>query len=84
VALIDEIEVCIDMDEVYRALLIEGRNDGRRYRMIPAEDEGHRTAFQDLSDRGFGIRVALQHVGVHDVDVPDVHYADVVTAQIGK
>ncbi len=83
VALVDEVEVGVEVDDMERRLLGIGGETRRRDRVVAAQDDRQRAAFEDLADRGLGVGVAFRGVGMDDVGVAQVDDPDLVDRQVG-
>ena len=72
VALVDEVEMRVDMQDVDRPLAGEGLDAGDVDRVVAADHHRERAGVEDGSDAGRDVRVASRGVGMDDVGVADV------------
>ncbi|MNI27246.1 hypothetical protein D3C73_809770 [compost metagenome] len=82
VALVDEIQVRIEVDDVDRAAALEGLDHRRVHRVIAAEHHRHHAGIEDLAHGVFGVLVAGGHVGVDDVGITDVDHAHIRCGEV--
>ena len=86
-ALVDEIEMGIDLHDmdraVFGAVLGKGIDAGDVDGMVAAQHHRQRTGLKDLAHPEFNVRVALHRVGVHDIGVADVDDGDLAARKIG-
>ena len=72
VALVDEVEMRVDMQDVDRSLAGEGLDAGDVDRMVAADHHRERAGVEDGADAGGDVGVASHGVGMDDVGVADV------------
>ena len=74
VALVDEIEMRVDLDDVDRAMPVKGRDGGDVDRMIPAQQHRQRPRRERRAHRALDAGMALGGVGVDDVGIAHVDH----------
>ncbi len=82
VALVDEIQVRIEVDDVDRTTAFEGLDHRGVHRVVATEHHRHHTGIENLAYRVFGVLVAGFHIGVDDVGIPHVDHAHVGGGQV--
>jgi hypothetical protein len=83
VALVDEIEMGVHVDDVDRVLVVEGSDAGDVHRVVAAEHHRQGARLEDLANAELDIVVALVGIGVNHVSVADVDHAHFVDRQVG-
>ena len=82
VTFVHEIQMRVDLKDVYVALIVKGADAGDIYGMIAANDDGQGSGLQCCAHACLNIGVARFGVGVDDISV--AHIDDIyVTGQIG-
>ncbi len=82
-ALVDEVQVGIEMHDVDRPMAFERLDDRGMHRMVTAQYHRHGAGCEDLPDGRLDVGVAADHVGVHDVGIAHIDHAHLVFSQVG-
>ena len=76
VALIDKIEMGVDLKDVNIALVVKCVDAGDVNGMITSKSDGKCACFENCTHTGFDIGVAFHRVGVNDIGIAYVYDAD--------
>ena len=82
VALIDKVQVRIEMHYMNRAHAVKGFDHWCVHRMVTAQHQRHRARCQYFANGVLGIGMAFVHIGVHDVGVAHIHDARLVAREV--
>ena len=82
VALIDKIQMGVDMDNMHRLLIVEGSDAGNMDRMVAAQTNRQGARRQYLAHPVFGVLQAFYGVRVDHIGVANINDADFVLGQI--
>ncbi|MNP12725.1 hypothetical protein D3C76_1049750 [compost metagenome] len=82
-ALVDEVQVGIEVHDVDRPMPFEGLDHRRMDRVVTAQHHRHGAGLENLAHGRLDVGIAAGHVGVHDIGVTDIDHAQLVIGQVG-
>ena len=81
-ALVDIVEMGVDMHDMNRQFAVEGADAGDMHGMVAAQDDRQRARGQNLAHAVFDIAEALEGIDVDHIGVADIDDADLVAGKV--
>ncbi|MCY1396555.1 hypothetical protein D9M71_115320 [compost metagenome] len=81
-ALVDEVQVGVEVDDVDRAAAFEGLDNRCVHRVVTTEHDRHGTGLEQLAYGEFDVVVTGVHIGMDDIGVTHVDDAHILGLQV--